>query len=94
MAKIRYQTIGDRVVTYRKLIVYRTTADVEDIIAPEIHIDPWLKTEAGKFISKHSTSPLIIHKDIQFDAYNLQIAVEAELEEKKLTEYYLKFGKN
>jgi len=93
MAKIRYQTIDDRVVTYRKLIVYRTTADVDDITVPEIHVDPWLKTEAGKFIFEHTVTPLVIHKGIQFDNYTLQIAVEAELEEKWLSEYYLKFGK-
>lgn len=93
MAKIRYQTIDDRVVTYRKLIVYRTSADVEDITVPEIHLEPWLKTEAGRFIFEHTVTPLVIHKGIQFDSYELQIAVEAELEEKRLSEYYLKFGK-
>jgi len=93
MGKIRYKTIDNRVVTYRKLIVYRTSADVDDITVPEIHIEPWLRTPEGKFISEHKISPLVVHKDIQFDSYTLQIAVEADLEEKRLSEYYLKFGK-
>ena len=93
MAKIRYQRIGDYVVTYRKLIVYRAIADVDDITVPEIHIAPWLRTEAGRFIFEHTVTPLAVHKNIQFDSYQLQIAVEAELEEKRLSEYYLKFGK-
>jgi hypothetical protein len=93
MGSIRCKQIDNRVVTYYKKIVHRFFTELDLKVPLEQQIQEWTTTEAGRFIVENTVSPITIHKQTQFDLYELHVAIEAELEEKRLSEFYLKFGK-
>ena len=68
--------------------------DVED---PELYaaqpIWEWQQTEAGKFIMENAVETPSFKQHIDFLNYGYKYAIIAELEKKKLSEFYLKFGK-
>lgn len=100
MASIRYRTIENKdgtvtVEEIHKIVVYRfKLSDVED---PDLYaaepIYNWQQTEQGKFIMEHSLDAPVFHKHMNIDTYGYDYAITAELEKKKLSEYYLKWGK-
>lgn len=53
----------------------------------------WQQSEAGQFVMKNSLSDIEYREYIDHAALVHNIAIVASLEKKKLTEYYLKFGK-
>jgi hypothetical protein len=69
--------------------------DVED---PEIYaagpIIDWQKSDAGKFIMEHAVETPSYHQQLDYRTYGYRYAIVAELEAKKLSEFYLKWGKN
>jgi hypothetical protein len=78
-----------------KIIVHKfTMADVDD---PEIYaaepIWKWQQTEAGKFVMENSASEPVFHQARDHLTYNVKYVIVAELEKKKLSEFYLRFGK-
>ena len=68
--------------------------DVDD---PEIYaaqpIYEWQQTDAGKFVMEHSVDQPVYHQHIDHMNYGYQYAITAELEKKKLAEFYLRWGK-
>ena len=79
-----------RVVVYNTIIALYDRADEYDSDANIL--GPWRNTQQGTFIFEHSiTNPEIVkyHDPV---TYLVQVAVIAELEEKKLSEFYLKWG--
>lgn len=77
-----------------KVVVHRfTLGDVED---PDIYaaepIYKWQQTEAGKFIMEHAIEQPVFQRQLDHTIMGYQYAIIAELEKKKLSEYYLKFG--
>ena len=95
MGKVRY-TVEDTVVKeIHKVVVHQfSLADVED---PDIYAaEPlwnWEQSEAGKFVMKHAIDKpeWRRHMDPMFMGY--RYIVVAELEAKKLSEFYLRFDK-
>ena len=96
---VRYQYVdkdGQRFVDeIHKIVVHRfRMGDVED---PDLYaaqpIWEWQESEAGKFVMKHAIETPIWRR--QADPYNYghEYAVIAELEKKKLSEFYLRFDK-
>lgn len=100
MAKVRWQQVerdGQTVVEeIHKIIVHRfQLGDVED---PDLYaaepLYKWQQTEPGQFIMKHSIQQPIWFRNTNFATYGYEYIIVAELEAKKLSEYYLRWGKN
>lgn len=96
---VRFQTVSnDKELTVEeihKVVVYRFR--IHDVDDPEIYaaepIWKWQQTEAGKFVMKHAKNTPSYHQHLDHTTYGYQYAIVAELEKKKLSEFYLKFGK-
>ena len=79
-----------------KVTVHRfKLGDVED---PEIYAaEPlylWSKTEAGKFVMDNAVNIPTYHSYPDPVGYGFQFDIVAELESKKLSEFYLRWGKH
>lgn len=95
MGSIKYTVKDDVVTEIHKVVVHRfSVGDVED---PDLYAaDPlwqWQNTDAGKFIMENAVQTPSWHRAYDYSIYGHQYAVVAELEKKKLSEYYLKFDK-
>jgi hypothetical protein len=99
MDKVRcreYDKDGYRCVEeIHKVVVHKfSMGDVED---PDLYaaqpLWEWQESEAGKFVMEHAIETPIWHR--QADPYNYghQYVIVAELEKKKLSEFYLRFDK-
>jgi hypothetical protein len=78
-----------------KVVVHKfSMGDVED---PDLYASQplweWQESKAGKFVMEHAIETPIWHR--QADPYNYghQYVIIAELEKKKLSEFYLRFDK-
>lgn len=104
MGTVRYQIVemnGKEIVEeIRKIIVHQfeltpgregielnSHRQIEDIL----HQLPWSNSDEYKFIKKHAKN-IDLHYHHNVERYSMSVAVIAELEAKKLTEYYLKWG--
>lgn len=79
-----------------KVVVHRfKVGDVED---PDLYaaqpLWEWQESEQGKFVMEHAIEPPVWHRHNNVMTYNLEYIIVAELESKKLSEFYLKWGKN
>jgi len=100
MGRVRYQVAkdGDKEIVkeIHKVVVHRfRLSDVED---PEIYaagpIWNWQQSDAGKFVMENAIESPVYHQQIDYVHYGYQYAITAELEKKKLAEFYLRFGNN
>ena len=87
---------GDQLVVkeIHKIVVYRfRIGDVED---PDLYaaqpIHAWEQSDQGKFVMAHAIDTPEWHR--QLDHYGHEYAIVAELEKKKLSEFYLRWGKD
>ena len=53
----------------------------------------WLNTAAGEFVKKHKIGQLRRHSYVDFKGEGYICSLTAKLEEKKLSEFYLRWGK-
>lgn len=95
MAYIKTIVNGNVIKKIHKVVVHSFLLnDVED---PELYaaepIWKWQQTDAGKWIMENAEEQPVFHSQIDYQHYGYKYAITAILEEKKLTEYYLKFGK-
>ena len=95
MDKIRYTVDNDVVKELHKVVVHKfNLSDVDD---PDIYaagpMFDWERSETGQFVFKHAASPPEWHRysDSMFMGY--RYIITAELEKKKLSEFYLRWGK-
>jgi hypothetical protein len=98
MGKVRWEQSyeGDQLVVkeIHKVIVHRfRLGDVED---PDLYaaepLYKWQESDPGKFIMEHAIDKPEWHRHLDQSTYGYQYAIVAELEMKKLSEYYLRFG--
>jgi len=98
MGKVRWEQSyeGDQLVVkeFHKVIVHRfRLGDVED---PDLYaaepLFKWQESDPGKFVMEHAIDKPIWHRQLDQSTYGYQYAIEAELEMKKLSEYYLRWG--
>ena len=82
------------VVEIHKVVVHRfKLSDVDD---PALYaagpIWEWEQSDPGQFVMKHAIAPAkwTMHHDVAH--YGYQCAIIAELEKKKLSEFYLTWG--
>jgi hypothetical protein len=96
MDKIRYTVDNDIVKEIHKVVVHKfNLSDVED---PDIYaagpMFDWERSEAGQFVFKHAASPPEWHRYMDSMWMGYRYVITAELEKKKLSEFYLRWGKN
>ena len=100
MGTVRFQVVetnGQEIVQeIHKVVVHRF--NVSDSDDPEIYaaepIYRWQKSEAGQFVMKHAIDVPVFHKNINYASYGYEYAITAELEMKKLSEFYLRCGRH
>lgn len=100
MGQVRWREVhkdGQLVIEeIHKVMVYSfNMGDVED---PELYAaEPllkWQNSEAGKFVMDNAIEIPTFFNRVNQHFYGYEIVIIAELEKKKLSEYYLRFGKN
>ena len=94
MDKIRYTVEDDIVKEIHKVVVHKfNLADVED---PDIYaagpIFDWERSEAGQFVMKHAIDKPEWHRHMDSMFMGYRYLIIAELEAKKLSEFYLRWG--
>ena len=98
MGTVRFQEVRkDDVITIEeihKVVVHRfKVSDVDD---PDLYaaepIYKWEKSEQGQFVMKHAIDKPVWHRHLNHSLYGYQYAIVAELEMKKLSEFYLRWG--
>ena len=87
---------GDQVVIkeIHKVVVHRfQMGDVED---PDLYaaqpIHAWEQSEQGQFVMKHAIDTPEWHRQLDQFHYGHEYTIIAELEMKKLSEFYLRWG--
>ena len=90
----QFHIFGDDIaVKYRKIIVHKIgisggSLDPDIELATPLH--KWQQTPAGQFIMKNAVE-IDSTRCVEFDSFSFMYYIFATLEEKKITEYYLKF---
>lgn len=97
---VRFEVVkrqGQEVVLeIHKVVIHRfLVSDVDD---PDLYASQpmwdWQNSEAGQFVMKHSMSQPEWHRNISHATITYEYAIVAELEKKKLSEFYLRFGRS
>jgi hypothetical protein len=99
MAAVRYREVETSntsvVEEIHKVTVY--TFSVGDVEDPDIYaaepIWKWQQSDAGKFVMEHAVETPSYHQQLDYYTYGYRYAIVAELEAKKLSEFYLRWGK-
>jgi hypothetical protein len=98
MATVRYKVVEKDntsiVEEIHKVIVHRfRLSDVDD---PDIYaaepIWNWQQSDPGKFVMEHAVDQPEWHRHLDAVTYGYQYIIVAELEKKKLSEFYLRWG--
>jgi hypothetical protein len=78
-----------------KVVVH--SFNLSDVDDPDIYaagpIFDWERSEAGQFVMKHSVDQPEWHRRIDQMSMGYRYIIIAELEKKKLSEFYLRWGK-
>jgi len=98
MGTVRFQVVeqdGQEIVKeIHKTVVHKfSMGDVED---PDLYAaEPlwnWQESEQGKFVMEHAIEVPVWHRQVDAHTYGHLYIVVAELEAKKLSEFYLRWG--
>jgi hypothetical protein len=99
MGAVRFQVVekdGQEIVKeIHKVVVHRfRMGDVDD---PDLYAaEPlwqWQQSDAGKFVMEHAIETPSWHRNHSAITYGYEYAIIAELEAKKLSEFYLRWSK-
>jgi hypothetical protein len=95
MGKVRY-TVEDNVVKeIHKVVVHKF--DLADVDDPDIYaagpIFDWERSEAGQFVMKYAVDKPEWHRHMDPMFMGYRYIIMAELESKKLSEFYLRWGR-
>jgi hypothetical protein len=99
MGTVRYQLIEkngiQEVKEYHKIVVYQfKIGDVED---PDLYAaEPllkWQESDSGKFVMEHAIDQPEWYRQHDHEIFGYRYAIVAKLEKKKLSEFYLRWGK-
>ena len=100
MGNVKYKEVEENgqltVKEIHKVVVYQfSMGDVED---PDLYAAQpmwdWQESDQGKFVMKHAVDQPEWHRQLDHASYGYKYAIVAELEAKKLSEFYLKWGKD
>jgi hypothetical protein len=89
-----YMVFNEVVVKTKEIVVHTfRQGDVDD---PDLYAaEPlynWQKSPQGEWVMEHSVEPPVWHRMADPSNYGHKYIITATLVEKKLTEYYLRFG--
>lgn len=95
---VRYQVVEDgeyrRVDEIHKIVVHKF--NISDVDDPDIYaagpLFDWERSEAGQFVMKHAVDTPVWHKHMDPMFMGYRFLIVAELEAKKLSEFYLRWG--
>jgi hypothetical protein len=99
MGTVRFQVVekdGQEIVKeIHKVVVHRfRMGDVDD---PDLYAgEPlwkWQQSDAGKFVMEHAIDTPEWHRNHSMITYGYEYVIVAELEAKKLSEFYLRWSK-
>jgi hypothetical protein len=98
MGNIRFQVVeqdGQEFVReiHRVVVHHFKLSGLEDpdLCAAEPILN-WQKSDAGEFVLKHAVKTPVWQRHLNYDTYSYQYVIIAELEQKHLSEFYLRFG--
>ena len=100
MGTVRCQVrvVGDQHIVdeIHRVVVHRfRMGDVED---PDLYaaqpIHEWEQSDQGQFIMEHAVDKPEWHRHLDQFSYGHEYVIVAELEKKKLSEFYLRWGKD
>jgi len=99
MGKITYKEIRENgqifIAEYHEVVVH--TFRMGDVDDPELYasqpIWEWQQTEQGKFVMKYAVEEPMFMRSLDHELFGWKFVIKAKLEKKKLSEYYLKWGK-
>jgi hypothetical protein len=91
----KYTLQDDQVIERRKIIVHSfVMGDVDD---PDLYaaepLYQWQQTDAGRWVMENAVDTPEWHRQVDIKSFGHKYIVTAVFETKKLTEYYLRFGK-
>jgi len=98
MAAVRFQEVSrdgvPMVEEIHKVVVHTfRMSDVED---PDLwagqSLYEWQESEQGKFVMEHAIEQPVWHRNLDMYGMGWKYAIVAELESKKLSEFYLRWG--
>lgn len=92
MGAIRYQLIDDEVVPIHRVIVAR----FETFTGSSFRYDDvreWFQSDQGQFIIRHALEQPRIESIVSPIHYDTNYYIIADMKEKQLTEFYLRWGK-
>ena len=100
MSKVRFQEVEENgqllIKEIHKVVVHKfNMGDVEDpdLFAAE-PLWKWQESEQGKFVMEHAIEVPVWHRQLDAVTYGHLYIIVAELEAKKLSEFYLRWGKD
>lgn len=92
MSSIRHRLIDGKVVSFYKTVVHRfTIPDTEFATNSESQLAEWRSSTPGQFVAEHSTECPELHQFRNVNNFSYDFAIVAELEQSKLSEFYLRF---
>lgn len=92
MASIRYHVVDGKVVSFYKTVVHRfTIPDTEFATNSERQLVEWRFSTPGQFVAEHTTECPELHQFRNVNNFSYDFAIVAELEQSKLSEFYLRF---
>ena len=99
-SKVRFKVVeqdGQQIVQeIHKVVVHQfNMGDVEDpdLFAAE-PMWKWQQSDVGQFVMENSIEPPVWNRQLDLRSYGHTYIITAELEKKKLSEFYLRWGKN
>jgi hypothetical protein len=94
MGSIRYEVDNDIVKEIHKVVVHKF--DVSDVEDPDLYaavpIHKWEQSDSGKFVMENAVDKPKWHRHMDPMFMGYRFIIVAELEAKKLSEFYLRFG--
>ena len=91
----KYSLEDDRVIERQKIIVHSfAMGDVDD---PDLYaaepLYQWQQTDAGQWVMENADDTPEWHRQADIASFGHRYIITAVFQTKKLTEYYLRFGK-
>jgi hypothetical protein len=93
MNKYKYvKVVDNEIIPVYQVIVDKITAHVSHFEMFEDYFRAWKLSEKGKFVMENSLIDLEVVQDHNLSSWGTTVIIKAEFKEKKLAEYYLKWG--
>ena len=86
------KVVDNEIIPVYQIIVGKITEHVPNFETIENYFRAWKLSEKGKIVMENSLIDLEVVQDHNLSLFGTTVIIKAEFEEKKLAEYYLKWG--